>query len=423
MLKLNSRHRPGIGRDRRANVHLVQRPQAFALAALLFGQQRQQPRAIDGPDLVCNKLERGKDAVQPISLQHETERLGARHERVPARMLAEDDALRDKADILGFHDLVRLPVLEHAMLVDTGFVREGIGPHDRLVARGRAVGHLRKDAARRHDLGGVDIGRDPERVGASFQRHHDILERAIAGALANAVDGAFDLPRTATYRSQRIGYRHAEIVVTMGRKDRVRRAVYVRAKEAEQLVDLVRRRIAHGVGNVERGGAFRRGDRQAFDQKVLFGSDPVLGRKFDILSEVPGMRDRAANRLDHLGLAHLQLGLAMDRAGCQEDVDALARRLLQRGGGGLDILAVRARQRADGRAFDPLRNARDRPRIARRSGGEAGLDHIDPQIGERSCHAQLGILGHREARRLLAVAQSRVEDADLIEGHWLAPID
>src|SRR3546814_17387097 len=48
----------------------------------------------------------------------------------------------------------------------------------------------------------------------------------------------------------------------------------------------------------------------------------------------------------------------------------------------------------------------DRARVAGRGGGEAGLDHIDLQRGERPCHAQLGVLAHREAGRLLAVAQA-----------------
>jgi hypothetical protein len=40
-------------------------------------------------------------------------------------------------------------------------------------------------------------------------RHHDLLERGVAGALAQAVDGAFDLPRARRHRSERVGHRHA----------------------------------------------------------------------------------------------------------------------------------------------------------------------------------------------------------------------
>ena len=63
----------------------------------------------------------------------------ARGERVAPAMLAEDDAVGGKPDIFGFHDLVGLPVLQHAVLVDAGFVGEGVGADDRLVARRRVL--------------------------------------------------------------------------------------------------------------------------------------------------------------------------------------------------------------------------------------------------------------------------------------------
>ena len=115
-------------------------------------------------------------------------------------MLAEDDAFGGEANVFGFHDLVGLAVLEHAVLVDPGFVGEGIASYDRLVARRRAVGDLRQRAAGVHDPRGIDVGGHAERVGAGLQGHDDILERAIAGALTDAVDGAFDLPRAAANR-------------------------------------------------------------------------------------------------------------------------------------------------------------------------------------------------------------------------------
>ena len=136
-------------------------------------------------------------------------------------MLAEHDAVGRQADVLRLHDLVGLAVLQHAMLVDARFVREGVGADDRLVARRRRVGDLRERPAGGHDLRGVDAGRDAVEVGAGVQRHDDVLERAIARPLADAVDGAFDLPRAAADGGERIGDRHAEIVVAMGGEDDV----------------------------------------------------------------------------------------------------------------------------------------------------------------------------------------------------------
>ena len=52
-------------------------------------------------------------------------------------------------------------------------------------------------------------------------RHHDLFERGVAGPLADAVDGAFDLPRAGVDAGQRVGHRHAEIVVAVHREARL----------------------------------------------------------------------------------------------------------------------------------------------------------------------------------------------------------
>src|SRR5262249_45836760 len=116
---------------------------------------------------------------------------GAR-ERMPARVLAERKRHR-QSELLGIHDLVRLGVLEHPVLVDAGLVRERVRAHDRLVSLdgvARPRGDELRDAP---DPADVDAGLAAERVPAYAERHHDLLERSVAGALADAVDGALDL--------------------------------------------------------------------------------------------------------------------------------------------------------------------------------------------------------------------------------------
>ena len=48
--------------------------------------------------------------------------------------------------------------------------------------------------------------------------------------------------------------------------------------------------------------------------------------------------------------------------------------------------------------------------VAARGGRKAGLDDVDAELRERARHAQFLGLRHAAARRLLAVAQRRVED-------------
>ena len=73
------------------------------------------------------------------------------------------------------------------------------------------------------------------------------------------------------------------------------------------------------------------------------------------------------------------------------------------------------RQRASAGDDRPADLARDLPRrfrVGRRRDREAGLDDVDAERVERPRQRQLRRHVHREAGRLLAVAQRRVEDDD-----------
>ena len=114
--------------------------------------------------------------------------------------------------------------------------------------------------------------------------------------------------------------------------------------------------------------------------------------------------------LDDLGLGHPQLVLAVDGRGGQEDVDARLLGVLDRLPGAVDVAVVAPGQAADRRAGDL---GGDRPHgleVADRGDREPGLDDVDPERGQGA--GDLELLGHvhARARRLLAVAQGRVED-------------
>ena len=49
-------------------------------------------------------------------------------------MLAQDKVGAGNADVFRPHDLVRRAILEHAILVDAGFMGERVAADDRLVA-------------------------------------------------------------------------------------------------------------------------------------------------------------------------------------------------------------------------------------------------------------------------------------------------
>ena len=107
---------------------------------------------------------------------------------------------------------------------------------------------------------------------------------------------------------------------------------------------------------------------------------------------------------------HMQLG------GRQDDVDALAGGRLQRLGAAQDIGRIGAAEAGDDRAVldEFLGDRLHALEIAGGGDGEAGLEHIDAQLGQGFGHAQLLLEVHREAGRLLAVPQGGVEEDDAV---------
>ena len=78
-------------------------------------------------------LEAAEGVLEGVVAELEAELVQLLAEGVAAGMLAHDQRGRLHADVLGPHDLVGLRVLEHAVLVDAGFVGEGVLADDRLV--------------------------------------------------------------------------------------------------------------------------------------------------------------------------------------------------------------------------------------------------------------------------------------------------
>ena len=77
---------------------------------------------------------------------------------------------------------------------------KALRPDDGLVVLDRVAGEAADQPRRAPELLGADAGgqRGPavelaEVVGAGAQRHHDLLQRGVAGPLADAVDRALDL--------------------------------------------------------------------------------------------------------------------------------------------------------------------------------------------------------------------------------------
>ena len=93
--------------------------------------------------------------------------------------------------------------------------------------------------------------------------------------------------------------------------------------------------------------------------------------------------------------------------------------------GGVDVARRAARQRRDDGPSNLGRDAPHRLGVVLGGDREAGLDDVDAQRVELPGQPQLLVDAHREAGRLLAVAEGGVEDDDVVSwglhGPWLAP--
>ena len=95
-------------------------------------------------------------------------------------------------------------------------------------------------------------------------------------------------------------------------------------------------------------------------------------------------------------------------------MDARPLRKLEGAGCHLDVFLLGAGQGSDARLANGLRNGRDGGEIALRSHGESGLDDVDAQVLKGVRHGELFLRGHAAAGRLLAIAQSGVEECNVI---------
>jgi hypothetical protein len=126
--------------------------------------------------------------------------------------------------------------------------------------------------------------------------------------------------------------------------------------------------------------------------------------------------DRFDRRVEALLARHAQLRLEVQVGSRNERVDAALRGWLNRPRRFFEVLAVAARQAGDDRPADLRGHAPHRLGIRRRGDREAGLDDVHPEQIELTGQQQLFRHPEREPGRLLAVAQRRVENSNLL-GH------
>ncbi len=100
---------------------------------LLIAHQCRQIRGGDTFLFVCQHQEPLVRCLHLLIVKPDAEIVQTVPESSAARMLAEHQLGALPTNVLRVHDLVGRAVFQHAILVDTGFMREGVFAHDRFI--------------------------------------------------------------------------------------------------------------------------------------------------------------------------------------------------------------------------------------------------------------------------------------------------
>ena len=306
--------------------------------------------------------------------------------------------------------------------MDARLVGKGVLADDGLVGLHVDAGDVREQPRGLEDLLGLHGGLEAKEIPTGAQRHHDLFERGVAGALADAVDGAFHLAGAVHERGQRVGHRLAEVVVAVDGQNRLVDAVDPLPDVRDALRPLRRDGVADRVGDVDRAGAGVDDRRQHVAHVVEVGARGILRRELDVLAVPAGVADGFDGRLHHFGPRLAQLVLEVDVGGRHEGVDAGAPGVPHRFPAAVDVAETHAAQAADDRgALQRAHLAGDLPgrlEVLLRRDGESGFDDVHVQSRQLPGHLQLLHRVHGEPGRLLAVAQRRVEDDHSVHGGY-----
>ena len=317
--------------------------------------------------LVGQNLELLECLLELLVVERVAQLMQALFERMAAGMLAQNDSVLRNADGLRGHDFVGLLVRHDAVLMDAGLVCERIRADNGLGRGNGNAGDGLNHAACAVDLSGFDIAADTEVVGAGLERHGAFLHGSVACALADAVDGAFDLVDTGFNARERVCNRHAEVVVHMAGQNDLLDAVGVLTQILDAGSVLLRNHVADGIRDVDGGSACLDCGLDYAAQEVEVGTGRVLGGELNVRAEALCVSDAVRDGLDYFVRGHLELVLHMYRAGCNKGMDTSGLGTADGVVGSLDILVYAARKRADGRAANGIRDGCDGCGVAGRS--------------------------------------------------------
>src|SRR6267143_2704084 len=297
-------------------------------------------------------------------------------QRIAPGVLSENQRARRHPDRLRRNNLVRQRVLDDSVLVNSRLVRERVRAHNRFVRRHLRSRDLGEHAARGEQFFQPNARRNPEAVLAHCQRHDDFFQGSVSGAFADPVDRAFDLPHAGANRRERVGHRHAQVVVAVRAERDSRRVAEVLAYLGEHRTVFFRHRVSHRVWQIQDCRTRIHCHTACLAQKTDVGPPGILGGEFHFAHMLPAVANHRTDGFERLLAGHVQLHTKVQIGGREKDMQAWCGRGFQSLNSGAYIFLLGTRECRNRHRPDFLRYFRNRFQVAMRRNRETRFNYV-----------------------------------------------
>jgi hypothetical protein len=221
----------------------------------------------------------------------------------------------------------------------------------------------------------------------------------------------------AMHGGEAVGHRKAQVVVAMHRPDHLVGIGNPFAQLVNALRILFGNVVANRVRNVDGGRTFldHRFDDPA--QEIELRAAGVFAGKLDVGDSVARKAHSVPGRDENVLGRHAQLLLHVDRAGCNERMDAPGLRRLDRFQRPRDVLVEGAAQARHGRILDGFGYSLDCLEVAVGRCRKARFNDIHAHAFKLTSNPQLFLLGHGSTGTLFTVTQGGIENDQMFLGH------
>ena len=246
--------------------------------------------------------------------------------------------------------------------MDSRRVSKGISSHNCLVRLHRHVHQVGNHTAQRINLRRIDICLKINVIMRLYY-HRYLFEGGVSRPFADSVDGNFALACSVDESGHRVGRRHSQVVVTVGRDDGLVDIADIVA-EIFDLGSIFRRKaVAGGIGNVDDRCTSCNHSLHDSCKVLIISPSGIFGIELDLIHEVAGIFHCLDGTLDDFLTSRIELVADVRIRSADSGVDSLVLCKFKSLDSDIDVLLHSPCQGADCRPGHSLGNLNHRIEI------------------------------------------------------------